>query len=52
MFCRTVVLQQLLETTWVLKKEALQFFAVSGTSNPVILCHIPEGYNPQLKNII
>jgi hypothetical protein len=31
--------------------EVLQFFAISGTSDPVILCHVPEGFNPQLKNL-
>jgi hypothetical protein len=31
--------------------EALQFFAISGTSDPVILRRIPEGFNPQLKNL-
>ena len=31
--------------------EALQFFAISGTTDPVILCHILEGFIPQLKNL-
>jgi hypothetical protein len=32
--------------------EALQFFETSGTTDPLIQCHIPEGFNPQLKSLI